>query len=127
MTNEYWTRLFTRQELNDMREDSRILNKEEYNYIESNVIWFVNRLYFSNQIAYYRTYEKDKSISFDQLSSGAVLTSPYSTKELLNILRDVRYNISDNCGHTFLPVRDVERLDQIIEYVAFELVQYIEA
>jgi hypothetical protein len=123
----YKNKIFTHSELRDMKKDAEMLKKNVDDYEKSNVIWFVNRLYFYNQVAYYRNYclSDSEPISIDNITNEDLQVQlPLGKKALLSKLTELRYNMKDNNGYTFAPDIDISRLNRLIEYLALQIALY---
>jgi hypothetical protein len=123
----YKKKIFTHSELSDMKKDAEILKKNVEDYEKSNVIWFVNRLYFSNQVAYYRNYCLSDS---EQMTINNITNEDLQVqlllgkKALLSKLTELRYNMKDDNGYAFVPENDLSRLNRLIEYLALQIALY---
>lgn len=114
-------RIFSQGERLVMERDSEVLKITPYDYNVQNMVWFVNRLYVSNQIAYYMTYEfkEKKPMQIFELDEVDLQNHmPIGDKQLLIKLKDVRCNLYDNAGHAYVDAKDLERLNKMINYLA---------
>lgn len=116
--------IFTQGERMVMSRDADALKINEYEYRKQNLIWFVNRLYISNQIAYYLNYElkENKPMQLFELDDTDLQNHmPIGDKALLSKLTDIRYNLKDNSGHVYADQKDLDRLNNLIDHLAVKI------
>ena len=99
---------------------------------------FFDRLYIANQLANFTSYDDECNIdgSFtirrlqpsDISKPGTFRGRSLRTKRgLWDALTSMRYNIVTNQGHSFFDEEDCERLDNLINYIARELIDMQES
>jgi hypothetical protein len=117
--------LFTSAEIAEMEKEAEEYKKELMDWQNVHVVWFFDRLYFSNQIAYYRQYVHDRNDGpiqpFVSIKSKHITGEVLSKKEFLEKLTSLRYNLADNAGRTFICPEDSQRLDDLISSLAVEI------
>ncbi len=91
-------------------------------YRQSLVDSFVYRLYLANAMAEQYTYWKGGKDEFRLPLIDFPPSTPVTLRELLKLLRSLRYNIVTNGGNTFLGVKDDEKLRDIIAAVQSSII-----
>jgi hypothetical protein len=108
--------------------------KIDYAGEDKRIACFFDRLYIANQLAYFTTYQddcaKDGSFTIKRLQeedigpNSKIRGNVPNTPRKLNLeLRSLRYNIASNAGRTFFDEEDTQRLDQLIDYTANEIIE----
>jgi len=116
LMNEYLKSYF----LNGNEKFMKLLYKKQANPepSEIDILAFVERLYIANRLAYYYQYGDeciDGKIEIKRLDETDLFNKPVSYQKLLQILRDIHYNLYTNAGRCFLGREDMERLERLIE------------
>lgn len=124
--DDYTRCVISYEEQETLKRDAYSMNRDVYQFLKTNIVWFVNRLYMSNQIAYYRDYmlRENEPITFEPLEEKDLSVLPFNRREFLKTLTSLEYNISDGNGNIFLPSRDMERLDCLIRHIALGIAIY---
>lgn len=91
---------------------------------------WVDRLYISNQLAYYYMYERDKKkfqIDIDRLEVEDIKGGVFvKAKDILKDLNSIRYNLMTNGGNSFAGPKDAERLDRAIDQLQGKIIADLE-
>lgn len=95
---------------------------------------FFDRVYIANQLAYFTSYQdecaKDGSFKIERLQDGDVKAftkarnkSLNSSRAIYDFLTSIRYNIISQAGRSFLDEQDSERLENLINHFAYEIIE----
>lgn len=88
--------------------------------INDRISCFVERCYIANRLAFQIQYNESNKIEIKRLEkedlNGRVLTE----KELFRVLDSLSYNVFTNAGRSFLSKGDLEKINRIIETIAYE-------
>lgn len=86
-------------------------------YLEENKIrWFIDRIYFANQIAYYYQYKHNLEEDFKYNHIGESLTISImnrNERKALKALKSLTYNLYTNNGNSFISREDMEFIERI--------------
>ncbi len=97
---------------------------KNYGGLARHIFNMVNDIYRANQITYNRQYPKHEvtiaSLYFQELAN---MGHPYGHPvDLYKSLTGLRYNLMDNAGRTSDINKSMEKLDQIIDNLAFAII-----
>ena len=88
---------------------------------------FVDRMYMANQMAYYYSYSHhypdNEPFPIDRLCESDLHGISYvTTKQVVDIITTLDYNLFSNAGHAFLGRKDHDQLDLLISALKSKLI-----
>lgn len=103
---------------------------------DNRIFCFFNRLFIANQLAGFITYKsdckEDGSFTIHQLQDEDIKGLKFENtflngpRSLNSVLRSLRYNIISNGGRSFFDSEDTERLENLINFTANEIIESTE-
>lgn len=97
-------------------------NWERDDAAEDHIHYWMNRLYWANQLAYMLTYgDADRTIR--DLPEGYHKVIPMGLKQLYAQLQSIQYNLVSNGGRVMFGKDDMERLENLIASVARRIIR----
>ena len=94
--------------------EKRAFNKEIY--LQNKLVWWIQRVSASNQMAYIWQYAHNDSVSkeIEKLDMESLNGKQLPTYKLYSLLRSLRYNLYTNGGNCFIQEKDLTFLNGII-------------